>query len=84
MAVYVSENRPCRFGKYTEYAYLLADTDEELHKFAGEIGLKRAWHQGPPEHKYSHYDLFGGKIAKARNRGAQQIKIRDYIREKTK
>lgn len=82
MTVYVTENRPCKFQRWKKYAYLLADTEEEIHEFAASIGLKRQWFQGPPKHKNFHYDLFGSMIQKARDAGATQITIRDYIRMK--
>lgn len=86
MTVYRSETRLCAFeGKfrtYNRYAYLLADTDEELHSFAATLGLKREWFQGPPKHAQPHYDLLGEMIPKAENQGATLIKIRDFIRNK--
>ena len=35
--------------------HMVADSVEELHKFAALIGLKRGWYQN--KGRYSHYDL---------------------------
>ena len=40
---------------YTDGVHLVADTEEELHKFAQKIGLKRSWYQDKSH--YPHYDL---------------------------
>lgn len=54
MAVYVDSmfdwgKRIGRAGP--RWAHLLADTPDELHAFAGRLGLQRSWFQG------DHYDI---------------------------
>jgi hypothetical protein len=39
------------------WCHLLADDTEELHRFAAELGIKRASYQGPPKTSTPHYDL---------------------------
>lgn len=56
---------------YSEVSHLVADTEEELHRFAQAIGLKRFWYQ---EHEsLPHYDLTRGMRARAVAYGAQEI-----------
>jgi Ser/Thr protein kinase RdoA (MazF antagonist) len=46
------------WGRWTGGGHLQADTLEELHEFAGRLGLRREWFQtkpGRPEN--DHYDL---------------------------
>lgn len=46
------------WGRWTGGGHLQADTLEELHAFAGRLGIARVWFQhkpGRPEH--DHYDL---------------------------
>jgi hypothetical protein len=78
MAVYVdplfdtrgwSSNWP-----YPEARHLMADTEEELHAAAHQIGMRRAWFQaGPPAHSVAHYDLTRRRRAKAVAFGAIEV-----------
>lgn len=52
---------------YTDGIVLMADTVEELHQFAGAIGIKPSWFN---DHKHKHYDLFGVMVEKAIAGGA--------------
>jgi len=52
---------------YTDKIHLIADTEEELHKFAHKIGLKKEWFQS---HAFKHYDLMGSKTTDAIRNGA--------------
>lgn len=54
------------------WSHLMADTDEELHRFAAVIGLRRSWAQYPGTWK-SHYDVTDSKRAEAIAAGAVQI-----------
>ncbi|MBD3004807.1 DUF4031 domain-containing protein [Streptomyces sp. 5-10] len=56
---------------YTRWCHLTSDTREELHAFAGQLGLKRSWFQ---DHEIRwHYDLTPGKRAQAVRLGATEI-----------
>lgn len=74
MTVYVDDMRmPARVGRFTaRWSHLMADADEELHRFAASIGLRRSWAQYPGTWK-SHYDLTDSKRAQAIVAGAVQI-----------
>lgn len=74
MAVYVDDMRmPARVGRITaRWSHLMADSDEELHRFAASIGLRRSWAQYPGTWK-SHYDVTDSKRAQAIAAGAVQI-----------
>lgn len=47
--------------------HMIADTEEELHAMAEEIGLKREWYQG------DHYDVSLSKKELALENGAEEI-----------
>lgn len=68
MAVYVDDVRH-RFGRMI-MCHLWADSLEELHEFAGRLGLKREWFQEPPKASWHHYDISLGKKAQALKMGA--------------
>jgi hypothetical protein len=52
MACYVDKPEWEWRGKM--WAHLLADSLDELHAFAGKLGLQRAWFQAPPQTRYPH------------------------------
>lgn len=52
--MYVDDVR-AKFGRMV-MCHMIADTDAELHEMAARIGVRRRWHQHPPEHD-SHYDI---------------------------
>jgi hypothetical protein len=52
--------------------HMIADSDDELHRFARHIGVARRWHQCPPRHT-SHYDIAMTKRDLAVAAGAVQI-----------
>ena len=57
MTVYIDKPRKVKFrGKVVSTAHLMADTEEELHNFASQFGLRREWFQNHPTHP--HYDVF--------------------------
>ena len=74
MTVYVDDMRmPARVGRIAaRWSHLMADSDEELHRFATSIGLRRSWAQYPGTWK-SHYDVTDSKRAQAIAAGAVQI-----------
>jgi hypothetical protein len=82
MPVYV-DNMAAKFGRMVMY-HMVADTDEELHAMAGQIGVARRWHQkaGTP---HSHYDICKSMRVKAVELGAIEIgnaKLAEIIRAK--
>ena len=60
--------------------HMVADTLEELHKFAKELGLKRSWFQ--EKGSLSHYDLTTQrKRNQAQEMGAELIAYKDMPRK---
>ena|SRR5580765_33031 len=53
MAVYVDNERIPWRGRL--WCHLVADSLDELHKFASSLGLKRGWFQDKAS--YPHYDV---------------------------
>ncbi|MFF7153120.1 DUF4031 domain-containing protein [Streptomyces sp. NPDC008139] len=80
MAVYVDETRDYTFIakfrglRHTHWCHLTADTESELHAFAGRLGLKRSWYQrkGPDDYRW-HYDITPPKRARALRLGAREV-----------
>ena len=68
MTVYVDDVRH-RFGRMI-MCHLWADSLDELHAFAGRLGLKRGWFQQPPNASWCHYDISLGKKRQALAMGA--------------
>lgn len=59
-------------GRVTESCHLFTDGDiEELHAFAGRVGMKRAWFQ--PHRLAPHYDLTPARRAAAVKLGAVEV-----------
>ena len=62
---------------YTDGTHLGATTEDELHRFARRIGLKRRWFQPT---RYPHYDLTTPRmVAKALAAGANKVTKRDFL-----
>lgn len=83
MTVYLDDWRqPARLGPVDDHwSHLVADTDEELHAFAGRLGLRRASFQskaGRPHH--DHYDLPERARAAAVGLGAVEVSWRELGR----
>lgn len=79
MAVYVDQLRPYKQWRFTNYkngCHLFADTPDELHTFAENFGLVRAWFQ---DGKYPYYDLTAGKRGKAVYNGAIEVTTRKHL-----
>ena len=60
MAVYVDDWRQrARLGPITNrWSHLIADGEEELHRLAERLGLRRAWFQFDHRHPHrGHYDV---------------------------
>lgn len=58
---------------YHQACHLMADTDEELHKFAAKLKLRRECHQPSPPTSHSHYDLTKNKREWAIRLGAIEV-----------
>jgi hypothetical protein len=54
-----------------KWCHLLADTPEELHRFAGRLGVHRSSYQGPPKTTTPHYDITGFERSRAVALGAR-------------
>jgi hypothetical protein len=65
--------------KETTWCHLLADSLEELHLFALELGVKKESFQSPPKVKYPHYDLPYFRRVLAIEKGALEISRREVI-----
>lgn len=57
--------------------HLMADTVEELHAFAGRLGLRREWFQD--KSKVPHYDLAQTKRALAVRYGAKEVSREETV-----
>lgn len=68
MAVYVDDVRHS-FGRMI-MCHMWADTEEELHAMAAQLGLRRSWFQKPPKASWKHYDISLGVKEKALKLGA--------------
>jgi hypothetical protein len=68
MAVYVDDAIWDWHGR--KWCHLLADDEDELHRFARGIGLHRSSYQGPPKTSTPHYDLTTYERGLAIRRGA--------------
>src|SRR4029079_15304615 len=53
-----------------QWAHLLADSVDELHRFAADLGITRLSYQGPPRTSVPHYDLTAYERRRAIARGA--------------
>lgn len=59
------------------------ESEEELHKFAKKIGLKREWFQQPqkPMMRHAHYDLTTkAKLGQALDAGAKLRETKELIK----
>jgi len=96
VTVYVDNARiPATVGSTKAlWCHLTADTEEELHKFAEHIGLRREWFQSRCRTKCSregekcphwHYDVVYSRRISALASGAKSVTLRelgDIIRQR--
>lgn len=71
------------WGRWTGGGHLQADTADELHAFAAQLGLARVWFQtkpGRPDH--DHYDLTRAGRERALTLGATPETWRDGARRR--
>ena len=90
MTVYVDNARiPARVGRHTaRWSHLTADTPEELHAFADDLGSAREWFQARCKNGrcptvddvcvHFHYDVVDTRRTKAIAAGAEAIDIREF------
>ena len=81
MSVYVDNIGPCLRSKkwpYREACHLVADSVEELHKFALRMGLRRDWFQCG-SNLLPHYDLTKGMRIRAVRLGAIEIGKKELV-----
>ena len=63
-------------GSSREFCHMIGtESLDELHKFAGSIGLKRCWF-----HKH-HYDLTPGKRFQAMRAGAKEADSKELVEQ---
>lgn len=79
MAVYVDDAFvEGDWGKWSGGGHMQADMSEELHAFASQIGLKRAWFQERPGRPgRDHYDVTQSKRDAAILAGAIPERVED-------
>ena len=80
MSVYIDPETHCiPNGKYRwdTVTHLFADTEDELHRFASMIGMKREWFQNKESLK--HYDLNSNRRRMAIKAGAIQLNRKDAV-----
>jgi hypothetical protein len=66
---------------YTDGKHLIADTTEELHRFAQKINLKRSWYHG--NKLIPHYIVKGKQIKEAIQKGAKKINVQKLFQKST-
>ena len=75
MTVYV-DNARNPFGRMI-MCHMTADTLDELHAMATQLGLRR-WFQ---DHHYPHYDISLSKRKQAIELGAVEVDVRERVRQ---
>lgn len=68
MTVYV-DNARIGYGRML-MSHMIADTPQELHAMATQIGMRRAWFQ---PHSFPHYDVCVSRRASAIRLGAVEV-----------
>lgn len=68
MAVYVDDAIWSWQGM--RWAHLVADDEQELHRFAASLGIPRLVYQGPPKTSHPHYDITAFERRRAIAQGA--------------
>lgn len=76
MSVYVDEPIFERWGR--RWCHLTADSQEELHRFAGSLGIPRSRFQSKPGRPWvDHYDIPEERRSDAVALGAVEITFRE-------
>ena len=77
MTVYVDDAAIPYKGKLRYH--MTADSKEELHAFAAEIGVRRCWYHKGRTHP--HYDVTSPQRAAALLSGAVSVDVREVLRK---
>jgi len=66
---------------FTDGVHLISDESlEELHAFAGRMGLRRCWFQGGKHQRHPHYDLTTPRaVSRAISKGAKKITVLELV-----
>ena len=67
----------CARGR--EWCHMSADTLDELHAFARQIGVPRCWYHGLRK-GHPHYDLSPERREKAVAAGAKEVSAVEFVR----
>jgi len=84
--IYVDEINHCTIVKIParkyghRWCHLFSDSTEELLAFAQKIGLSIRWLQKKPN--FFHFDIVPTVRQNALDNGAQEIKLKDYLKQK--
>lgn len=78
MTVYVDNVEWSKPNGRKKYAHMTADSLEELHTFAENVGIKKHWfHRGS---RYPHYDINADQHAMAIANGAMLIRSPELVK----
>lgn len=75
MTVYIDDMN-FKYGRMI-MCHMIADSIDELHIMAGQIGINRKWYQNKPNRP--HYDICLSKKALAIKLGAVEINSKELI-----
>lgn len=75
MPVYV--DNPAHAYRRMIMCHMIADTLDELHAMADEIGVARRWFQ--KDASFPHYDICKSKRALAVKKGAVEVTMRELV-----
>ena len=67
-----------RYGFKWSHLWCDPGDEDELHRIAAEIGLRRKWFQDKPD--FPHYDTIPRRARAAINAGAQPMQLRQWIK----
>lgn len=77
MSVYVDRMR-APYGRMI-MCHMIADTPDELHAMADQIGVARRWFQSSPPASFPHYDIAQTKREAAIKLGAIDVDARTLV-----
>jgi hypothetical protein len=81
LTTYLSCQVSSQAKKYgLQWCHIFADSVDELHKMADLIGLKRKWFQN--KKNFPHYDIIASKRQQALWYGAQEVKLKEFLKKK--